>query len=225
MAVSARGELTKTTYEALTDLLRQEIVSGRLPGGSRVTIAEVADRYGVSQMPVREALQRLQGEGLVVLLAHRGASVLTLDAQFVRNIYDVRGAVESLLARLSLPNLTNSNMARLADICAQVSVAAEAGDEKSVRGLNSEFHTLLYRHAYNPVALAIYDRYAGLIGALRNKYGVGPGRLPEIAAELVEVLEAVRAQDVERLALLVSRACELAKQDLLRLMDQAQQAD
>src|ERR687883_1655559 len=122
------SEIKTTTYEALADLLRQEIVSGRLPGGSRVTVAEVASRYGVSQMPVREALQRLQGERLVVLLPHKGARVLALHEQFVHNIYDLRGAIESLLARLSLPNLTNAAMTRLDSLYRQFIACAEAHD-------------------------------------------------------------------------------------------------
>ncbi len=217
------GALQKTTYAALTDLLRQDIVSGRLPAGARVTVAEVASRYGVSQMPVREALQCLQGEGIVTLQPHKGASVLALDEKFVCNIYDLRGAVESLLARLSLPNLTNAAMARLEDLCQQVGLAVEKGDVKLVLAVNSEFHSLLYRHADNPVALEIYNRYAGLMGTLRQKYGVGPGRLIGIAGGLVEVMEAIRAQDADRLGRLLPLQCELAKQDLLRLIAQEQE--
>src|SRR5918997_1452748 len=102
---------SQTAYSALTDILREEIVSGRLAAGSRLTVEDLASRYGVSTMPVREALQRLRGEGIIVLLPHRGARVVSLDENLVSNIYDLRGAIESLLARRSLPNLTNAAMA------------------------------------------------------------------------------------------------------------------
>jgi DNA-binding GntR family transcriptional regulator len=212
--------LQKTTYAALTDLLREEIVSGRLPAGSRLTADEVASRYGVSHMPVRQALQRLHGEGIIVFLPHKGARVVSLDAQLVSNIYDLRGAIESLLARLSLPNLTNGAMARLHDLYRQFVEAAEKGDVKLVLALNAEFHSLLYGYANNPVALDIYDRYAGLMGALRQRYGIGPGRLAQRAAGLSDLLDALHAQDEERVGKVVAAQCELAKQDLLSLMGQ-----
>jgi len=224
MNVITEGSNRKTTYAALTDLLRQEIVSGKLPADSRITVADVASRYGVSQMPVREALQCLQGEGIVVLLPHKGARVLSLDAHFVNNMYDLRGAMESLLARLALPNLTNAAMKQLEEIWQQIDQTAKNGDEKRLLALNGEFHRLLYRHADNPIALEIYNRYSGLMGTLRQKYGEGPGRLEEMSAGLAGVLDALRAQDAERLANLVSLQCELAKKDLLGLMGQAWQA-
>lgn len=224
MSALTESPLQKTTYAALTDLLREEIVSGRLPAGSRLTVDEVASRYGVSHMPVREALQRLQGEGLIVLLPHKGARVVSIDAQLVNDIYNLRGAIESLLARLSLPNLTNASIARLDDLFRQFVEAAENRDEKLVFALNAEFHSLLYRHANNPVALEIYDRYAGLMRALRGKYGIGPGRLSERVAGLSEVLDALHAQDEERLGKEMELQCELAKKDLLSLMVQEREA-
>ena len=211
----------KTTYAALTDLLREEIISGTLPAGSRTTIAEVASRYGVSQMPVREALQCLQGEGLLVLSPHKGARLLSLDAQLVNNIYDVRGAVESLLARLSLPHLSNAVMGELEEFRQGIDAAARNEDAMLVLTLNGDGHHLLYQYAGNPPAFEIYERYRGLMGALRRTYGVGPGRSAEMAAGFAELLAALRGQDADKVGQLVSRQCELAKRDLLQLMSQA----
>jgi DNA-binding GntR family transcriptional regulator len=213
----------KTTTVKLAELLREDIVAGRLASGARVTVADVAARYGVGQMPVREALQRLQGERLLVILPNKGARVLSLDAQFVNNIYDLRGAIESLLMRLSFPNLTNAIMARLAGISVEIERAAKGGDAILVRSLNGEFHRMVYVHADNPVALEIYDRYAGLMGTLRKKYGESGARLPVIAKSLSDVMQSIREQDAERAARLVSIQCDLAKKDLLDLMVKAQE--
>ena len=225
MSALSQRKKEETIAAKLTELLRDDIVSGRLPSGSRVTVADVAARYGVGQMPVREALQRLQGERIIVLLPNKGARVLSLDEQFVNNMYDLRGAIESLLMRLAVPNLTNAIMARLAKICGEIDRAARAGDVKLVRALNGEFHRLVYRHAGNPVALEIYDRYAGLMGTLRNKHGVSPARLPVIARGLSDVMEAIRAHDAEKAGRLVSMHCNQAKKDLLDLMANARKED
>jgi len=112
-------------------------------------------------------------------------------------------------------------MARLAKICSEIDRVARAGDVKLVRALNGEFHRLVYRQAGNPVALEIYDRYAGLMGTLRNKHGVSPARLPVIARGLSDVMEAIRAHDAEKAGRLVSMHCNQAKKDLLELMANA----
>lgn len=224
MSATTEGASRKTAYAALTELLRDEIVSGRVPAGARLTVDEIASRYGVSHMPVRQALQRLQGEGIVVLLPHKGARVVSLDARLVDNVYDLRGAIEALLARLSLPNLTNAAMARLDALYQQYVKAAKNRNVKSVFALNAEFHILLYQHANNAVAFEIYDRYSGLMRTLRQKYGIGPGRLAERVAGLSEVLDALHTKDEERLGKVVALQCELAKRDLLRLMAEEREA-
>lgn len=214
-----------TSYEVLTTTLREEIVSGRLPAGTRLTIEELADRYAVSTMPVRQALQRLQGEGIVALLPHKGARVLSLDRNLVTNIYDLRGAIESLLARNSLPNLTNAAMAQLDDYHRAFCHAVETGDAQQAFAINAKFHRLIYLHAANPMAMEIYDRYAGLLGALRNRYGVNMQRLRERVVRVSDTLAALHQKDARRLGELAERYCEMSKQELLALMDVDQESD
>src|SRR5437764_1195259 len=79
--------------------IRDDIVAGTLPLGSRITIDALALRYGVSHMPVREALRDLQGEGLVVIEPNRGARVRAIDARFVENIFEIRTALEVMMVR------------------------------------------------------------------------------------------------------------------------------
>jgi DNA-binding transcriptional regulator YhcF (GntR family) len=185
MSAPSQRKEQKTITAKLTELLRDDIVSGRLPSGSRVTVADVAARYGVGQMPVREALQRLQGERIIVLLPNKGARVLSLDEQFVNNIYDLRGAIESLLMRLAVPNLTNAIMARLAAICGEIDRAARTDDAKVVRALNGEFHRLVYRHAGNPVVRNT-PGVTGFVGM-----GNTPTALrPEDVSQIVKRMEA-----------------------------------
>src|SRR6266508_1850881 len=118
MSISSRsdGPPGAPTYAALRDVLRAEILSGKIPAGTRLTTASLVERFGFSQMPVREALQALHGEGLIEIQPHRGAGVLPLDITRVRNIYDLRAAIEGLLVRLAVPNLTNAALSQLAQI-------------------------------------------------------------------------------------------------------------
>ena len=127
LASKPRDRVRQTSYEVLTDKLREEIVSGRLPAGARLAIEDIAERYAVSTMPVRQALQRLQGEGIIELLPHKGARVVRPDLEFVANVYDLRGAVESLLARKCLPRITNAAMQRLDELHSEFVAVVDEG--------------------------------------------------------------------------------------------------
>jgi DNA-binding GntR family transcriptional regulator len=206
------------TYAALRDRLRAEILSGKLAAGARLTTASLVERFGVSQMPVREALQSLEGEGLIEIAPHKGAAVLPLDVTRVRNIYDLRGALESLLIRLAVPNLSNRAMAQAAALHDRMKSDAAAGDPANLFSLNQQFHQLLYRHADNAEAFNIYNRYASLLGTLRETYGFSKVRVDQMMDEHQEILEALRAQDERRLVTIIEHHCDGAKLDMLALM-------
>src|SRR5690606_38058450 len=77
-------------YGRLQQLLREEILDGRLPAGSRLKVSDIIARYGTSTNPAREALQGLEGEGLVIITPNRGARVRLVNEDLMRNIYDIR---------------------------------------------------------------------------------------------------------------------------------------
>lgn len=208
-------------YAHIRDTIRSEIMGGRLQPGTRLTIASLVERFGISQMPVREALQALEGEGLLTILPHRGATVLSLDEKRVVNIYRVRGAVEGLLARLSLPNLTNAAMKEIAVVHRELSAVLADGNQDAIFPLNTRFHNLIYRHADNPEALAIYNHYAGLLGALRDRFGFGALRMRQIAEEHEEIVVSLRMQDEDRLEAVIRLHMEGAKDDLVARMRRA----
>lgn len=207
-------------YAVVRDTIRSEIMRGRLLPGARLTTASLVERFGISQMPVREALQALEGEGLVTILPHRGATVLSLDEKRVVDIYRVRGSIEGLLACLSLPNLTNAAMSEIAAVHRELKEVLARGEQKAIFPLNARFHNLIYRHADNPEALGIYDRYAGILGALRDRYGFSALRMRQIADEHEEILQALRTQDEARLEAVVRLHMEGAKADLVARMRQ-----
>lgn len=208
-------------YELLSDKLRDQIISGELPAGTKLTIAMVASRYGVSQMPVREAFQRLCGEGLITLHPHRGATVRSIDAAFVQSIYDLRGAIEALLGRLGAPHLMPEDLDRLQVVHADITQAVAANDIKRIVELNNQFHHLIYRHSGNTEALRLFEQYSALVGSLRSRFGFGAGRLQTIILQHASILGALRAHDVPLLEHLLRAHCEGAKADLLARLNEA----
>ncbi|MBV8578683.1 MAG: GntR family transcriptional regulator, partial [Acetobacteraceae bacterium] len=129
--------------------LRQAILRGDYPFGSRLKINDIAQRFGVSHMPVRKALLQLEGERLVRTEPNRGASVRSVDVEFVGNTYDVVIPLEALLARRAAGRMTNADLARLGEIETVLEEAAGRGDHDRVYELNSIFHRLINDAAGN----------------------------------------------------------------------------
>lgn len=198
MAISSlKVPIGTPAYAALRDQLRKDIVSGEIPHGTRLTIAHVVERYGVSQMPVREALQALQGEGLITISPHKGAHVLSLDARFVRNVYDIRAAIESLLAWSSMPHVDDKAMAQLEAAQRRLDAAVEGENHDLFFELNKDYHLRLYSYSENEDAFRIYDHYNSLLGTLRRVYGFTPRRRTEVSREHWDILGAVKSRDPE----------------------------
>ena len=123
--------------------------------GTRLTIKEIAKRYHVSEMPVREALQRLQGEGLIELLPHRGSRVKVIDEVFMENIYDIRGVIEGLLICSCVGNIPFTTIDVLEQINKRLAQAIERNILSEVVTLNMEFHETI--DVYKRQGLALRD--------------------------------------------------------------------
>ena len=111
--------------------LRNDIVSGAFAFGSRLLIEELAVRYGVSHMPIREALRVLHGEGLVVIEPNRGAHVRPLYRGFIEDLFDVRAAIEMMLARRAAERRTSEHLARLREAAAKLEACVDGGRPRS----------------------------------------------------------------------------------------------
>ena len=96
--------------------LRDRIVSGEYPGGTRVDVNEIAAAVGASRMPVREALRQLDSEGLVTIRPNRGAVVTALTPDDILDVFEMRAALEGLAARVASPRLDDDALADIAQI-------------------------------------------------------------------------------------------------------------
>lgn len=127
--------------DALADALRDLIARGELPDGARLVERELAERYAVSRVPLREAIQRLEREGLVQTQRHRGAVVRTLSAQDVREIYALRMLLEGDAIARAAQQIDDLTLARAERVHRQLGEAATPARQHA---LNLEFHEILY---------------------------------------------------------------------------------
>jgi DNA-binding GntR family transcriptional regulator len=196
--------------------LRNDIVSGNLPFGSRLIIEDLALRYGVSHMPIREALRVLHGEGLVVIEHNRGARVRPVYRGFVEDVFDVRCAIETMLARRAAERRTEAHLARMRAAATRLEAMVAAGEHADVPTANRDFHAAINDAAGNPGALPIVDSHWLLLSALLKRYGYGEERFARVIEEHQHLIDAVARRDGHSAALLMGAHIEKGKNNLLK---------
>ena len=208
----------KTASVEICDRIREDIVSGALPFGSRLTLHRLATRYATGHMPVREALRQLQGEGLVVQTPNCGARVRAVDVEFVRNIFDLRILIESMLARRAAERIKPKQVAALDAVQRDLETCIRARDFSGALAANRAFHRIINDVAGNPEASALLDRHWGLIAALWNVYGYSKERAAGVISDHRQMINAFAAHDTEVAACLAMAHAAKAKQELIARM-------
>ena len=146
-----RGYVSKTDLVAA--LIRELIITGELAAGEQLRQRDLAQRFHVSQTPVREAMRRLESEGLVVGDAHRGFTVVEPDDGPVEENFQIRAALESLGASLAARKNDEQGLARLQALNDRMRALPE-GDPQYA-DLNREFHFTVYEYARSPLLLTL----------------------------------------------------------------------
>jgi DNA-binding GntR family transcriptional regulator len=183
-------------YEAV----RSGIIAGRYLAGARLTEQEIATTVGVSRTPVREALRRLDAEGLVEFTPNLGAVVTTWNEVDSDEIFDLRAMLESYGARRATSRASNEQIAglrRLAELQYHESVARKVGYLERIGDLNSQFHRGMQDAAASP---RLVRALAGLIEAplmMRTFQKYTPEDLQRSAQHHLEIVSALEARDAE----------------------------
>lgn len=185
----------RPVHELIADSLRLTIMAGHYLPGERLNQEELATIYGVSRMPVREALLRLQGEELVVYIPRRGFAVAELSAEEVEDIFSIRTMLEGLATRLAIPNMTEKRFARIAE---NLERQKRYGDNIDKRlELNRKFHGTIYEAARRPRLVALITNLRNIVEAYSRIYTSAEGRAEATIGEHQLIFEACLKGDAE----------------------------
>lgn len=143
MKLKIPENLTQQAYRSIRD----EIVTGKLDGQQHFTEAYFASRYGISKSPIREALNRLESEGLITIIPRRGAFVRELSLHDVEEIYELREVLESLVIRNAV--LDAKSLAHLREIAESARSFLEKKDKPNYIRRDTAFHTTLAKASSN----------------------------------------------------------------------------
>lgn len=202
----------------IRDAILRDITEGELAFGMRITIAELASRYGTSHMPVREALRQLAGQGFVEMAPGRGARVRGMDPGFVENLLATRTAIEVMLVRRAAQHATPALIARLEEIETVLEAHVAAGEFAAVLRANRSFHEAINAAARNPHAVGLVNQHSTLVQALWQRVGYGPERFSGVANDHRHLIQALALRDSEAAGVLMYAHVTKARHDLMRRM-------
>ena len=196
----------RTKEEQVADFLREGIISGKYPRGSRLKQAEIAEQLHISITPVREALKLLEAEGYVAGDSYRGSRVVPFDAAASGEILQLRLLLEAQLVRGAVEKANSKDIAELRLLAKEFEETFKAGDRASARGINYRFHRRLYDVAAMPQTLhfvqILWARYPfDLINAVE-------GRGQHAADEHEQILSAIADGDTATAVLAMRKHIE-----------------
>ena len=208
-----------TAQEAVLVALRQAIVSGELKPGEQVRQEALAERFGVSRVPLREALKILEGEGSVAYLPRRGYFVAELSLADLLEVYRIRELLEAEAVRVGLDRLTSSDLAALDDAVEACERAGRESDLGTMTEQNRRLHFIVIAAAGMPRLERQIRILWDATDVYRSVYYSSPQNREAVEQEHRAILDAVRARDVETTIALLDEHRAHAVAHLQALLD------
>ena len=185
------------TSNRIYERIRHDILSGAMDANERLKVSELAKRHETSTNPVREALQQLRGEGLVLFTPNQGARVRPIDMEFVRDVSEVGLLMEPYLLKLFVETASADDIAELERIQSDIE-ELNFEDKPKHTELNNAFHETLYERHYNRVAFGVWKQHREIMGSISTRIPIALGRQEAIIREHRKLIRAIQDQDVDR---------------------------
>ena len=188
-----------TALEAVLAELRREIASGRLAPGAQLVQEDIAQRYGVSRVPVREALRILEGEGQLTYHAHRGYFVTLLSVDDLDEVYRLRELLETEALRQAVAAVTDEDIAELTEQLDRMEAASAAEDITRLTQENRGFHFAMFGLADSPRLERLIRLLWDATDAYRAVYFIEGENRDRVEREHREMVKALAARDAKAL--------------------------
>jgi len=186
----------KTAQQAVAEALRQDITTGKLPPGSWIVQEAVAEQFGVSRIPIREALKTLEAEEYITYVPHSGYRVTKLSLTELTEVFRLRNILEEELIRDAMPRMTDAVVDEMRACMAEMDRAAAVGDLVAVGIANRRFHHLTFESSVMARTKRIVNQLWNTADAYRPLYAHLMD-LSRVNSEHVLMVDAMAARDIE----------------------------
>ena len=185
----------KPLRELVFEALREAILKGVLKPGERLMEIQLAEEMGVSRTPVREAIRKLELEGLVAMVPRKGAYVASLSMKDIIEVFEIRGALEGLAAELAAERITDEELEELERYLVRITESIEADDLALVVAIDTDFHSQLYKASRNERLAQIINNLREQIQRFRTTSLSLPGRMQAALEEHKKIVDAISTRD------------------------------
>lgn len=197
-----------TLREKILETIRDAIISGGLKPGEKVAEPELAERFGISRTPIREAFRQLESEGYLTVIPRKGAVVASFSQRDVEEFYAIKSILEGYAARRACAKLTPREIDKLQSINDKLSLLAEEGDVKHFFKVHNSFHELFVKAADNGKLTEMIINLVERFQLLRVASLSIPGRMEFSVKEHQKIIEAFRNGDADLAEALVRSNAE-----------------
>jgi DNA-binding GntR family transcriptional regulator len=188
----------KPLRDIVFDSLKEAIIEGHLKPGERLMEVQLAEKLGVSRTPVREAIRKLELEGLVVMIPRKGAYVADVSLKDIMNVLEIRASLEGLAASLAAERMTEEELEELQIKANEFNEALRNNDVDMMIEKDTEIHDLIFKSTRNDRLISIAEGLREQIQRFRVTYITEYNKSEELIEEHSKILEALKNRDVEK---------------------------
>lgn len=181
----------------VSELLREDLLTRALLPGQQIVQESLAERYGVSRVPLREALKELEAEGLVVHEPHRGYFVTELSAEEMREVYAIRALLEAEAIRLACLRLGDHDLARIDELRREVDTQLGSANPELIATANRNFHFAIFEACGMPRLVRLIRTLWDATDGHRGLYFLDKSTHQHISSEHCAHMEALQGRDAD----------------------------
>ncbi len=197
--------------------IREDILSGKYRYNEELKEKTIGDELGVSRTPVREALRQLELEGLVTIIPNKGAYVVGISKEDIKDIYEIRSRLEGLCAKWACSNITKEQLDELDEnIYLSEFHAGKDGHAEQILELDNKFHEILYEASKSPVLEHTLSDFHHYVQRVRKITLADPKRAVASNEEHRQIVEALKAKDSKK----AEKLATLHMMNTIKNMDQ-----
>lgn len=198
--------------------LRKAILTGELEPGARLMETQLGEKLGVSRTPIREAIRKLELEGLVIMVPRKGAQVAQFTEKDIEDVLEVRAALEALAARLACKKMDDRAFLRLQLVIAEYEYAAKENDIEVMIEKDVEFHETIFNATENEKLIQLFNNLREQVHRYRIAYLKNTEDSEAVRVEHIELLEALRSQNEDLASDLASKHIETQCQSIMQFI-------
>ena len=210
--------------DVVFNTLRSAIITGELSPGERLMEIKLANELGVSRTPVREALRKLEREGLVITTARKGAEVAPINERDLKEVLEVRKSLESLACQLAAQKITPEQVEELSAMNSSIAQAIEENDIEAITQLDIDFHEVIYQITENRRLIDILHQLKEHILRYRLQYIKDMKNKKNIVEEHKKIISALESHNPKASRREIERHIELQEKYILNNLDRLAQS-